>query len=773
VKQPLVAVALWYGAGVILGHFVEAPLAGGFIAAFALAAAALVWAQARPCLLPFLLLLSGWLNLSSRTAQLAPHDLRALLTQDAQLVSVRARVLRTPVERLATRDEKELWYSLAELEVSEIRVERGTWQPAFGRLLARTPGHAATNVLAGQEVEISGVALRPAPPVAEGVFDYARYLRLRGIHYELKVESAVEWRARGAMQTPSIAERFRAWGQRTLARGLPGPDESLRLQWAMLLGWQAALTDEVAEPFMRSGTMHIFAISGLHIALIALIFVALLRAAFVPRVGCGLLVIPLLWFYTGVTGWQPSAIRSAVMMSVILAGWSLQRPAHLLNSLAAAALIILAWQPQQLFQAGFQLSFFVVLGLALLSPPIDRWRGKLFALDPLLPYELRPQWQKWGLKLGGHVWKFFVASLAALLASMPLIAYYFHLFTPGSLLANLVVVPVSSLALMSGLGALITGDALPWVTELFNHSGWFWMHAMIFLSDTAANLPGAWFHIRAPGPLTFAFYYGMLLAWCLGWLRHRARRWWMAGAFVVYAGVWLAAETRENLWHRLTVLPLGGGHAVHVLPRDDAEWLCNSGDRSAFIFTLKPYLQAQGVNRLDNFLLMHSTARNIGGVALLQETFPVRQAWTSPLPSRSTVYREALEVLERNARLRLTATNGDAVSVWRFLHPGAGDSFRSADDRAIVALGDFDGVRVLLAPDLGAAGQNAVFARHPDVRAEIVIAGLPASGEPLAAEWLAALRPRLIIIADSELPAPRRASRALAGRLRATGAEVC
>src|SRR6185295_7198734 len=96
-------------------------------------------------------------------------------------------------------------------------------------------------------------------------------------------------------------------------------DESLRLLWAMTLGWKTGLTQEVAEPFMQSGTLHIFAISGLHIALIAGILVSLLRVLQVPRGACGLVVIPLIWFYTAATGWQASAIRSTLMMSIIIA----------------------------------------------------------------------------------------------------------------------------------------------------------------------------------------------------------------------------------------------------------------------------------------------------------------------------------------------------------------------------------------------------------------------------------------------------------------------
>src|SRR5207249_11254791 len=154
------------------------------------------------------------------------------------------------------------------------------------------------------------------------------------------------------------------WPQNPVQRGVPEQDDALLLAWAMALGWTTALTGDVSQPFMRTGTMHIFAISGLHIALIAGILVALLRLLQVPRGACGWLVIPLIWFYTAATGWQPSAIRSTIMMTVIIVGWALKRPSDLLNSLAAAGFIILLWDPQQLFQASFQLSFFVLLSIA-------------------------------------------------------------------------------------------------------------------------------------------------------------------------------------------------------------------------------------------------------------------------------------------------------------------------------------------------------------------------------------------------------------------------
>ena len=106
----------------------------------------------------------------------------------------------------------------------------------------------------------------------------------------------------------------------------------------MSLGWRTGLTAEVAGPFMQSGTLHLFAISGLHVALVVGILVVLLRVLRLSRQGAALVAIPLLWFYTGATGWQLSAVRATVMMTVLLGGWLFRRPVNVLNSLGLAAL---------------------------------------------------------------------------------------------------------------------------------------------------------------------------------------------------------------------------------------------------------------------------------------------------------------------------------------------------------------------------------------------------------------------------------------------------
>src|ERR1035441_10217753 len=165
-------------------------------------------------------------------------------------------------------------------------------------------------------------------------------------------------------------------------------------------------------------------------AIIFGIFFCLFRALRLPRAVCGLVLIPLIWFYTGLTGWPASAIRATVMLSVVLIGWALRRPSDLINSLFAAALIILIWEPRQLFQAGFQLSFFVVLCIILILPALRELGRRLTAPDPLLPEELRPRWRRPLQVPAEYVGDLSLTSLAAWIGSLPLVAYYFHIVTP-------------------------------------------------------------------------------------------------------------------------------------------------------------------------------------------------------------------------------------------------------------------------------------------------------------------------------------------------------
>ncbi len=765
-KRPLVAVVSCYVIGLLLAAFFQPPLAPLFAIAFFALVLVLVLKKIRSWLIWPLLALVGWTNLATRTAVLSPNDLRALLGNDPAIVTVRGNLVETPHIKIVGRDNQETNRTVAQVRVTGLR-RNDNWQPADGEIVVTTPGALPGDFFAGQPVEISGVIARPPPPLAEGLFDYRDYLQTRGIFYQLKTGSTNDWQLGASSLTrPPLTDRFLTWSRRTLALGLPVEDEPLRLLWAMTLGWRTAFTGDISEPFLRAGTMHLFAIDGLRIALISGMLVALLRVLQVSRAWCGIVAIPAIWFYTAATGWESSAIRASVMMTVVLGGWGLKRPGDVINSLAAAAFIILLWEPRQLFEASFQLSFFVVLVIGLMLPPLNKISDRLLRHDPLLPDDLLPRWRRALNPMLRMSSRYFALSLAAWAGSIPLSALYFHLFSPISPLANIVAVPLGTLALISNLGSLLCGNWLPWATGLFNHSAWFFMVAMTGVSEFFTEIPGAYFYVPEPSWLTIGIYYAVLVGVLSGWLFAPARRIGSMAVLILIAALYFWRWEQSRVEIQLTALPLNGGHAVFV---DAAgrknDWLVNCGNTNAVEFTVKPFLRAQGVNKIPRLVLTEGDLQNIGGAESLDEQFGVGELITGPVLFRSGAYRSIVAKFDQPPGRHGVIQRGDRAGGWQVLHPGAGESFAHMDDAALVLLGNFCGTRVLLLSDLGRNGQSALLAGTNDLRADMVIAGLPDEGEPLCDALLDAVQPKVIVIVDSEFPATRRASRTLNERM--------
>jgi hypothetical protein len=256
-KRPLAMVALLYGGGVLLGEFLPLPSPWLFGFSLALAVISCLWTSARVYLLWPLLVFAGWTNMATRAAVLSPFDLRTLTGTNAEYVTLRGPLCETPNQRVSDHLHQESWHTLARLDVAALK--RGPdWQPAYGRVAITMPGILGSNFFGGQIVEVTGVIRPPKGPAAEGLFDYRTYLRRQGIYHQLQAESANDWQVvptEASPAGPPLADRFRKWSQATLERGLPREDESLRLLWAMALGWTTALTGEVSEPFMRTGTI--------------------------------------------------------------------------------------------------------------------------------------------------------------------------------------------------------------------------------------------------------------------------------------------------------------------------------------------------------------------------------------------------------------------------------------------------------------------------------------------------------------------------------------
>ena len=765
-KRPLVPVALLYVGGILTACFIRVPPLCLLVASLSLVALTLAWARARLIGLAALIVLTGWTNHTLHTAILSPHDLRRILGGQPEIVTVRGVVRETPTQRVYAHGEQESWRTMARLEVAALCRHRQPWQPAAGRMAVTTQGILATNFFAGQEVEITGVAGPPKVAAAEGTFDYRAYLDHLGIYYTLQAASDRDWRVVATPSKPPLADRFREWARRALALGVPVEDESQRLQWALTLGWKTALTQEVSEPFVQAATYHIFAVDGLRMAIVFGISFYLFRALRLPRAVSGLMLIPLIWFYVALTGWPASAIRATVMLTVVILGWVLRRPSELINSLFAAALIILLWEPRQLFQAGFQLSFFVVLCIILTLPPLRDLARRTTAPDALLPEELRPRWQRALRGPARFVEDLTVTSLAAWIGALPLVAYYFNIVTPVSTPANVVAVPACALVLISNLASLLLAGWFPAAAEIFNHAGWFLMEIIRVTSHWFANWPWAYFYVPAPSLFTSVLYYAILLGVCTGWLFRPKLRAWRIAAVVAGLCLWSAQYWLARSVTRLTILPASGGMAVFFdAPGTANDLLVDCGATNSFEFLTQPFLRAQGVNRLPALVLTHGDLRHVGGAELVANSFSLQKLCVSPVRFRSPVYRRILKARESTPEKLRTISRNDRIGCWTVLHPEPEDRFSQADDNALVLSGVICGQRVLLLSDLGRPGQDALLERTPDLRADLVVTGLPVQLEALSDALLDAIQPRVIIVADSDFPAAERASPKLRERL--------
>jgi competence protein ComEC len=337
--------------------------------------------------------------------------------------------------------------------------------------------------------------------------------------------------------------------ERLLRSGLENRPELADIYVAMLLGKKAALSVEQKDWFVRSGTMHLFAVSGLHIAAIGVALntlLALLRLPVWPRLALG---TALLWFYVQITGGEASALRAFWMVTCLLAARQCRAPGNSLSALALSALGVLVVAPHQLFGAGFQMSYGIVAALLLYGVPLqEKWSAAWQPWSNLPAEALR--WPHHLLDAGVRFALGLLAlSLAATLVSTPATLAFFHLVTPGGFFVNLLLIPASSLALFAGLAAWITGLAgLSPLVVFFNHAGALVLFAMEATVELSLGVPGTSAPARfEPPALAPAALLGMLALLALGY----ATRWpkraggyvapWVALGLLLVLGVRLGA----------------------------------------------------------------------------------------------------------------------------------------------------------------------------------------------------------------------------------------
>ncbi len=769
--RPLLAPALAFATGIFLGAYWTPPwwiLAGGSLGC--LVAGALVWLNSprispTPSLLAASVLL-GWWHYTSDIDCLALNDIRRLTRPEPVLGTFRVQLRESPKVRVVDRQGNLTEQSVVRARLIAWQPDFGDWQSASGDIVISTRDVPGPNFFRGQTAELSGVLRAPPGPAAPGLFDYAQFLRQHRIFRQLIVESEQDWLPGPNPRTRlPWSERFLPWAHAVLQAKLP-QDEASGLLRSMTLGWRTALTGEIREDLMRAGTLHVFAISGLHITLVSSILVLILRLLRLPRFLCALLAIPLTWFYVAATGWPASGIRAATMSSVFMGGWLCQRPSDPLNSLAVAAWILLVWQPGQLFLAGFQFSFCVVASLITSVYPLQNWLLSQVRLDPFLPDELRPKWQLMWLTPLRWILSGLVGTWVAWLASIPLTVQHFHLINPVSPWINLLALPLASLTLGSCLLCLMTAPIAEWLSDWFRSGAWFWMTHLHHLSERASQWPLAWFPVAPPPAYCWI---AVPILWLMPWywtrccrsnssqfIRHRIAftGWILVGLILGPGGWWLSRWTQRDVFR--WVFPASGESALLLTPTTRESVLFNSGSPGHVVHVLDPLLRFQGYRSSPIQIITQPENRFVGGAPLLLLQHPPPAVSVPAGKHRSPIFRSYLAELKSNSIPVHPLQNGDEFLGWSVLNPTLSTRYTRADENALVLYRVLHGWGVLWLSGLGPRAQQNLMKHHGHLAVDILIAGIPSQGEPVIPELLEGLRPQVLILLSGHYPAQNR-----------------
>jgi competence protein ComEC len=587
----------------------------------------------------------------------------------------------------------------------------------------------------GDRWTIEGAFSAPAAARNPGEFDAAAWYQRQGLFLELRTRDRAAARPAGenagsAIQSAALASR--AWIMNTLGLGL-GHDPDVR---AVIAGITLGAREEEAETFLpvfrQTGTLHLFAVSGLHVGMFGLLLWLVLRPLGLSRRQAILVIVPMLFFYALVTGAKPSSLRAATMISIALGGFLLDRPIAAGNSLAAAALVLLGWDTNQLFLPGFQLSFSVVASIILLTAPAERWLSARLQPDPFLPRKLYRLPQRWRATAGHHASGLLAVSSAAWLGSLPLTIGLFHLFPLVAIPANILAVPLAFCILSVSMLALAGGALSTGLAVIFNNTNWALTSILIAGVQWAAALPGAWFHLPP------------------GWMQPPAR---------------------------LTVFDLSTGGA-QLLRTPQAAWLFDAGTDYDAERIIDPALRAAGVGRLQTLVLTHGDNEHIGGAPFLIGQAPPQRLVESILRDRSRVRQSLHASLQSGGQPKTLVLPGDWLRAGRattvqFLAPESKRRGRSADDQAIVARLDTGKFRALLMSDAGAGTENRLVQQAAsDLRSDILVLGRHGDDIFATEEFLAAVQPRVVILGARDPFRRGDDEEVLRARLAATGAEV-
>lgn len=594
-----------------------------------------------------------------------------------------------------------------------------------------------TSYRAGSILNISGVCQEIKEPGNPGQFDLKKYYETKEIQMVLnkgKVLSAgrTYWHIRQFLW--DVRERFK----RTFLQ--IANEENASVLDAMLLGDKKELDPEVKKLYQDNGIAHILAISGLHISMLGMALHKLLRKLGISWYLSAAAAGAIMSAYGLMTGFGVSTTRAVIMFLVYLLAGILGRTYDILSALALSAVLILTENPRYLTDAGFLLSFFAVLGVAVLAPLI---RNICSCKNKLL--------------------ESFLVSLAIQLTTIPIVLYYYFEIPLYGVLLNLVVIPLMSLVLGFGIAGGISGLIFVPAGIFLVSPCYYILGLYKYLCAAVLNLPLAKIIVGKPDLWQMVVYYLLLLAICLIKSKQKSGeifKWVWGTAFMMFL---ISRQPGSGM--RITFLDVGQGDGICIQAPGGINCLIDGGSsdvKQAGSKRIEPFLKSRGIRKIDYLFISHMDADHINGIMELLEAYAlnlagenasgvsIRRLVLPKLAKKDEEYLEIEKLAKKNKIMVLYFQKGDKILNGRFsfscLHPSQYSASEDRNENSMVLQMEYKDFRVFFAGDVEGAGEEEMIDSKELKRADILKVAHHGSRNSTPDTFLDAVRPGIGIL---------------------------
>jgi len=574
-------------------------------------------------------------------------------------------------------DEPDFYQNTCKFPVRDLHLlQDGVSYPINTRALVFVYGDVAKGLAekdpaCGDFITICAHALIPPSLRNPTLFNYRAYLRLKGIHlmFRINVKNAVETSPPPYGRSIFYSLYHSISHLRVIADEIFNSNLSAK-NAAMLKGITRSETHDISreerEDFFRTGLVHLFAVSGLHVGMFAVFIIFILRLTHLNIRIVSILTIIFIWSFCAYVGFRTPVVRTSIMVTCLLASYwlpGLRRPLESLSLISFAAFWTLIFNPRALFQADFQFSYVCVYAIIIFMPFFEN--HLMFNLERL------PQ-EKKGRRaiINRFVLRPLFVVISIQIALLPLMAYYFQKMSLVALVANLIIIPLVFLCLNGGILMITLGALFPFTLSLLGGLTEIALNLLRWVVQQLSHFPFAMVYLPSLTWIVVGVYYVALLSgnWILErreWKQRRKIAFILTTLFLAALLLWFSILPRGKPEVEVVFLDVGQGDSIYVEFAGGTNMLIDGGrgyPRDMGAEVISEFLERRGIDSIDVVVASHPDADHIGGLPSIFNRFFVDMLIEGESTPNSAQYATLYQKAREWGIVRKSVSRGDELT---------------------------------------------------------------------------------------------------------------